>query len=212
MRMGTPIETRIEERQMPETIFGNLRTRDGTEFVDAYRYQLYRGERSPLFDDKPKSDKALCFVMLNPSTADATKDDPTIKRCRGYAVRWGYQHLYIVNLFAYRATDPKDLYKSYSHDVDIGGPENDDYILGATKESDCIIAAWGAIHPAFEWRASQVCKMLRKNYLGKVHALGLTKAGHPRHPLYLKKHAKPFLFLFPWKAKKPSYKKRSSAR
>ena len=189
-----PIETRIEERKMPETIFGNLRAPDGTEIVDAYRYQLYRGERCPRFDERGKSEKTLCFVMLNPSTADATKDDPTIKRCRGYAVRWGYQHLYVVNLFAYRATDPKELYESYSKNIDIVGPENDDYILRMAKESDRIIAAWGAVRQAFEWRAAYVSEMLRKNCSGKVYALRLTKAGYPRHPLYLPKDITPLPF------------------
>ena len=195
MRREPPIETRIEERKMPETIFGNLRAPDGTEIRDAYRYQLYRRERCPLFDDKPKSEKTLCFVMLNPSEADATRDDPTIRRCRGYAVRWGFQHLYIVNLFAYRTPFPKDLHKSYSNDIDIVGPENDDYIFGVAKEADMIIAAWGAVRQAFEWRAAYVREMLRKNCRDKVYALGLTKAGHPSHPLYMKKDAVPFRCL-----------------
>ena len=190
-------ETKIEERRMPETIFGNLRAPDGTEIVDAYRYQLYRAERCPVFDDNPKSEKTLCFVMLNPSTADATRDDPTIRRCRGYAVRWGFQHLYIVNLFAFRTPFPKDLCKSYSNDVDIVGPENDDYIFGVAKESDMIIAAWGAVPRALEWRAAYIREMFRKDFApGKVRALGLTKKGaHPRHPLYVKKDAEPFVFL-----------------
>ena len=195
MRREPPIETKIEERKMPETIFGNLHAPDGTEIVDAYRYQLYRGESCPRFDERAKSEKTLCFVMLNPSTADATKDDPTIKRCRGYAVRWGYQHLYVVNLFAYRATDTKELYDRVYPGTLIVGPENDDYILRVAKESDRIIAAWGAVRQAFEWRAAYVREMLRKNCPGKVYALGLTKAGHPRHPLYVKKDAEPFLFL-----------------
>ena len=195
MRKEPPIETRIEERKMPETIFGNSCTPDGTEIVDAYRYQLYRSERCPLFDDKPKSEKTLCFVMLNPSTADATRDDPTIRHCRGYAVRWGFQHLYVVNLFAYRTPFPKDLYKGYSNGVDIVGPENDDYIFGVARESDMIIAAWGAVPRAFEGRAAYVREMFRKNCPGKVRALGLTKAAHPRHPLYVKEDTEPFVFL-----------------
>ena len=180
---------------MLETIFGNLRPPDGTEIVDAYRYQIYRAERCPPFDDKCKSEKTLCFVMLNPSTADATKDDPTIRQCRGYAKRWGYQHLYVVNLFAFRTPDPKKLSELYCSGVDIVGPENDEYIFGVAEESDMVIAAWGAVPRALEWRAAHIREIFRKNCSGKVYALKLTKAGHPRHPLYLKKDAEPFLFL-----------------
>ena len=197
MRMGTPIETRIEERKVPETIFGDLHTPDGRcPLFHAYRYQLYRSECCPLFDDNPKSEKTLCFVMLNPSTADATKDDPTIRQCRGYAKRWGYQHLYVVNLFAFRHPDPKKLSELYCSGVDIVGPENDEYIFGVAEESDMVIAAWGAVPRALEWRAAHIREIFRKKYHSKVRALGLTKKGaHPRHPLYMKKNAEPFSFL-----------------
>ena len=172
----TALETEIEERKMPETIFGNLHSPYGTEIVDAYRYQLYRALPCPPCDDKPKSEKTLCFVMLNPSTADATRDDPTIRRCRGYAVRWGFQHLYVVNLFAYRATDPKELSESYSNWIDVVGPENDDYLCRVAKASDMIIAAWGAVPRALEWQAAHVREMLRQNWHGKVRALGAGQA------------------------------------
>lgn len=184
-------------RKIPETVFGNLCRCDGTKIIDAYRYQLYRGEPCLPFDEKEKSDRTLCFIMLNPSTADATVDDPTIKRCRNYAVRWEYQHLFVVNLFAYRTPFPLSLSKAYSEGVDVVGPENDDYISSVAERSDMIIAAWGAPPRKLEWRATAVREKLREELRNRrvVHALGLTKAGHPRHPLYVKKDIAPFLFF-----------------
>jgi len=96
-----------------------------------YRYTLRRSiSMSP---------GTLCFVMLNPSTADETQDDPTIRRCIGFATKWGFGQLLIVNIFALRSTDPEHL---YGH-VDPIGPENDDVLYRAFVESDQVVAAWG---------------------------------------------------------------------
>ena len=189
------IETKIEERKTPETIFGDLTIPDGGEKKNAYRYQLYRGERCVPLDGILKTEKTLCFVMLNPSTADATKDDRTIRRCRGYAARWGYQHLYVVNLFAYRTPFPQSLLREYRSGVDVVGLRNDHYILERAKESDIVVLAWGAPDPRLEWRAGEVYRMLRKAFpCDRLCALGLTKAGHPRHPLYVRRDAAPLPF------------------
>ncbi len=99
------------------------------------------------------------FVMLNPSTADASEDDPTIRRCIGFAQRWGYQRLTVGNLFAYRATDPLGL-REVPLDVAIG-PENDDHLCDLSHGASLIVAAWGA-HPITAERSGVVAALLRK--------------------------------------------------
>lgn len=121
------------------------------------------------------------FVMLNPSTADGCVDDPTIRRCMGFAYDWGCAHLSVVNLFALRSPNPMALYV----DADPVGKENDDWILSETgKGSKAIVAAWGA-HGTFRGRAKAVCALLAGAGRTVGH-MGLTKDGYPRHPLYLK--------------------------
>ena len=136
-----------------------------------YRYQLTRQ-----WGDGP----IACFLMLNPSTADADQDDQTIRKCRGFARREGCGGFIVANLFAFRATDPKQLLTA----DDPIGPENDamtrDAIRCATETGGPIIAAWGA-HKIVGDRAKLVV-----TWAEGIQCLGLTKAGHPRHPLYLK--------------------------
>ena len=185
---------------MRETVFGDYFTGDGilkTERV--YRYQLYRDLRSPLFDDPAVGERTLCFVMLNPSTADEFQNDPTLVRCVSYASRWGYQHLYVVNLFAYRETDPDSLLRKYNASFDIVGPANDRYILNRARESDRVVFAWGALDTRLAWRAYAVCKRLREALPDSYFwALGLTKDGHPRHPLYMRRDAQLLPYSHPW--------------
>ncbi len=137
-----------------------------------YRYTLTRtwGDPAP----------AVLFVMLNPSTADADVDDPTIRRCIGFARRWGYDTLHVGNLFAYRATDPRLLGKI---DAPVG-PDNDDWLEQLAAQSRIVVCAWGA-DPAAERRGTEVAEQLRR-LRSPLWALGLTKDGHPRHPLYVK--------------------------
>lgn len=119
--------------------------------------------------------KNCLFIMLNPSTADAENDDPTIRRCIHFAKREGATRLRVVNLFAYRATNPKELYKA-KRPI---GPENEDYIVREMLGANIIIAAWGSQKIAEpRWK-------LFKQY-GKMKCLGKTKSGAPRHPLYVK--------------------------
>ena len=118
----------------------------------------------------------VLFVMLNPSTADAETDDPTIRRCIGFARRWGFRELAVANLFAWRATYPRELRRV----PDPVGPENDGHLIEMSDSADATIAAWGA-HGAYHHRDLAVLGLLKG-----AESLGLTKQGHPRHPLYLR--------------------------
>lgn len=149
-----------------------------------YRYALMRrwGDGEP-----------VAFVMLNPSTADASTDDPTIRRCVGFAKRWGYGQLLVVNLFAWRATDPKALSAA---DDPVGG-ENDGYLSAVACQSARVVAAWGAWLPPWPRdRAKRVVSLLREQGVDLYH-LGLTAAGQPRHPLYLPKSTTPAPWMSP---------------
>lgn len=141
-----------------------------------YRYLLTR---------RWADDPAVTFVMLNPSTADATTDDPTIRRCIGFAKSWGYGSLNVVNLFAFRATDPRDLLAA----TDPVGPRNDAFLHDYLPVS---VAAWGA-HKLAVARARQVMQAFAGRPL--LWCLGVTKDGHPRHPLYVRADAP----LIPWR-------------
>jgi hypothetical protein len=143
-----------------------------------YRYSLTR-DVDPL-----DGDGTVTFVMLNPSTADAEQDDPTIRRCIGFARSWGFARLKVVNLYAYRATDPRDL---YAYDGDRVGPENDCTIAKVIGGSDLAVCAWGANNA--NGRDRRVLDLI-----AAPHALGLTNGGKPRHPLYVKADTYPMPF------------------
>ncbi|RYH03914.1 DUF1643 domain-containing protein [Salipiger sp. IMCC34102] len=137
---------------------------------ETYRYALYRD-----WCDAP----ALTFVMLNPSTATEAANDPTIARCEARARSWGYGGLRIANLFAFRATYPRDLKAA----ADPVGPDADHWLGLACAPSGLVIAGWG-VHGAHLDRDQRV-RALLKDAGTALHALGLTKHGHPRHPLYV---------------------------
>jgi hypothetical protein len=128
------------------------------------------------------------FIMLNPSTADAFVEDPTIRRCLGYARRWGAGGVLVLNAFALRSTNPAALRIA----PDPVGPGNDT-IIGLHFSPDApykigpTIVAWG-VHATLNSRDRQVLGLLR-SYRVRPMALGVTKAGHPRHPLYLRRDA-----------------------
>jgi len=122
----------------------------------------------------------LLYVMLNPSTADAEIDDPTIRSCVRLAKGNGYGSFEVVNLFALRATKPAEL----SHASDPVGPRNDYIIEAAILRCDVAVCAWGG-HPMAEDRGRSVYTSLRR-HRPAVFCFGLTKTGAPKHPLYIK--------------------------
>jgi hypothetical protein len=137
-----------------------------------YRYRLTRvwDTRRPV----------LVWVMLNPSTADATTDDPTVRRCTAFARAWGYGGIEVVNLFALRATSPAEL---RTH-ADPAGPLCDAYLACAVVSPGAVVVlAWGANadHPPVRGRARDVLAMLQRRRVD-VRCLGVTAGGHPVHP------------------------------
>lgn len=147
---------------------------------ERFRFRLWRTFEAALDLDP---DKRMCFVMLNPSTADAFVLDPTVTRCIGFAKREGCGRLDVVNCFALRSTDPKALRKAIRHGADPVGPGNDDHIIEAASEADVVVAAWGA-HAKLLDRGARVLDLLHD--AGPVHCLAWTKDGTPGHPLYVK--------------------------
>lgn len=141
-----------------------------------YRYSLWRRWRV----DAPR----LVFIMLNPSTADATMNDPTIRRCLQFAQAWRYGTLEVVNLFAFRTPDPRQL-KRVANPV---GDECDRSIQTAVEQADRVILAWGNAG-TLHGRDQIVLQQLQRNAWSKTDrlaCLGRTQLGQPRHPLYLK--------------------------
>lgn len=126
------------------------------------------------------------FLMLNPSTASHTVDDPTIRRCVGFARDWGHHRMEVCNLFAYRSTNPRVLWDV----ADPVGPENDRFIVERAKAAAFVVCAWGA-HPLAVKRG-QVLRALLPDVT--LYALKLTREGDPNHPLYLSKLLKPVRF------------------
>jgi hypothetical protein len=128
-----------------------------------------------------RSSTPLTFVMLNPSTADAETDDPTIRRCISFAKREGFAGLQVVNLYAWRATKPADLWRA----PDPVGPDNDSRLRIAFREAhekgSPVVAAWGA-----NAKPSRVSWVRSMPHADVLHHLGLTDKGAPRHPLYLR--------------------------
>jgi hypothetical protein len=134
-----------------------------------YRYRLERRWT-------PGLGLLLPFIMLNPSTADGTVDDPTIRRCMGFALREGYHGIVVGNLYAFRATKPSDLRKAAFP----FGPDNHQALSRIIAETDQFVCAWGA--GTWEPLPAAVEAALRK----KGMCLGRTSHGHPRHPLYVR--------------------------
>ena len=137
-----------------------------------YRYTLHRvwQPAAPL----------ACYVLLNPSTADETKNDPTVSRCQTRAINAGFGGLIVVNIFAWRSTDPAELYRVPDP---VGIASNDRFIIEAVRGSHLVVCGWGK-HGALAGRGSEVLKLIRS--AGKTpHALRINSDGSPEHPLYL---------------------------
>lgn len=123
----------------------------------------------------------VAWVMLNPSTADASVDDPTIRRCESFARTWHYSGMIVVNLYALRATDPKQL-RGHPDPV---GPDNSAHLQAVLDDPTIfhVVAAWGtSASPPQELNF----RRLVRNAGRRLYSLGTTKHGHPRHPLYVK--------------------------
>lgn len=147
----------------------------------AYRYVLSR--------QWPHGQGRAVFILLNPSTADANRDDPTIRRCMGFAHDWGYARLEVLNLFAYRATKPDDLRRALQPE----GPSNRRYLRRAVKDADLVLLAWG-IHGSWRHQNEEVLTLLRKAG-SRPTCLGRTAEGHPKHVLYLPRKLRPQPFI-----------------
>ncbi len=143
---------------------------------EKYRYVLHR-------QLSENNDATCLFIMLNPSTADAHKNDPTVERCERFTREWGYTNLVVCNIFALRSTDPKSL---YSHDDPIG-PNNNGWILEESEKAKLIVCAWGN-HGQFMHRGMDVLIMLK--HRDNLRYLTLNKSGQPKHPLYIKADTK----------------------
>lgn len=139
-----------------------------------YRYMLSR----QLVPVRPVFPKRIVFLMLNPSTADASKDDPTIRRCKSFGQREGADELIVINLYALRSTDPLGLWE---HDDPVG-PDNDMAILANARLTNSVVCAWGT--HAREDRVRHVHALLMQAGI-VMQCLGYSKEGHPRHPLML---------------------------
>ena len=129
----------------------------------AYRYALWRA-----WDERLES---VMFIALNPSTADERTDDPTLRRCMGFARNWGYGSVTMANLFAWRATEPRDLLTA----PDPIGPDNDAWLERLAAQSGLVVAAWGN-HGAHLGRAARVRDLLPGLSLPAIESFRRTRA------------------------------------
>jgi len=142
-----------------------------------YRYYLTR-----VWDeDLPR----VMYVLLNPSTADHTVDDQTVRKCMGFAKGWEHGSIEIVNLFAYRTKNPKVLKSVIDKKGEAFaiGPKNDEYIKAAAERADLIVLGWGNNAKDFEQRRAEVLEILKEK---EVKCLDITIQEQPKHPLYIK--------------------------
>jgi hypothetical protein len=133
-----------------------------------YRYSLWR---------RWGKGHAVLFIGFNPSTANEMQDDPTIRRCMGFAKTWGYDALYMGNLFALRSTQPEVI----AAVRDPVGPKNFDWLRRLYNRTTTAVAAWGALAKPYPAQVHAVVRLLPV-----LQCLGTTAAGHPRHPLYVR--------------------------
>lgn len=147
-----------------------------------YRYTL----RRTWTNADPSAQRTVVWILLNPSTADETQDDPTIRRCKEFSKLWGFDGLIIVNAYAFRSTDPKGLWKV----EDPNGPENDAAILGACREAGRVVCGWGA--NLRNDRRDALSKLLHGIHLS---ALKVNANGSPAHPLYQRSDLLPQRFI-----------------
>lgn len=145
-----------------------VQRRAGFSRCKSYRYWLSR--------EFIQGSGHCVFIGLNPSTGDADSDDPTIRRCMGFAADWGYRHLSVVNLFAYRTPSPAVLKSSENPE----GAGNRAALRKSLRNADCIIAAWGS-HGTYQNQATKLAQIWAEYPL---QCFGQTKNSQPVHPLY----------------------------
>jgi hypothetical protein len=155
-------QTLHREFQSARATFSNCRK---------YRYTLSRTWDAGL--------PTACWLLLNPSTADEQKLDPTLRRCVGFSRAWGFGSMVVANLFAIRSPYPRHVYAA----ADPVGPQNDAHIRRLTRAAGKVIVGWG-VHGAHGGRNEKIVRLLIK-WNVEPWCLGLTEQGHPRHPLYV---------------------------
>ena len=169
---------------------------EGSIVVDGddrlYRYYLTReigeGNRVPRPRRPPVRRGRVAFVMLNPSTASESENDPTVERCIQFAQKWGFQTLEVGNLYAWYATDPTELLDAPPQTGGPIGPHNDTYLHCLATRCSKVVTAWG--NNASKKRANHVLRLLwdamkSAGHAPRIHRLGdATQKGHPRHPLF----------------------------
>jgi hypothetical protein len=156
-----------------------------------YRYTLWREFGADyLFDGGNRMREGFAqFIGLNPSTADEVVDDPTVRRCIRFSKDWGFGALCMTNIFAYRATLPKDMMAVHEPI----GEDNDEHLYNLAKNAGIVICAWGK-DGNYKERGKFVIARLWEVAEEKLHHLGLNGDGTPKHPLYLKASTKPIPF------------------
>lgn len=138
----------------------------------------------PHFDYFPgKPHQFVQFIGLNPSTADETKNDPTVRRCVNFAKAWGFGAMCMTNIFAWRSTDPAALYRQH----DPIGPENDRWLKDVAAEATLVVCCWSN-HGSLGGRSAQVKRLLESIDL---HCFKMSQQGQPWHPLYLPGNIQP---------------------
>lgn len=169
---GGKVRLALPDGTVSTAIFGGAR--------HEYRYTLSR----TWAEGQPHA----MFVMMNPSTADLTADDPSVAKCGRYARAWGYGGLYVGNTFAYRATDKKRLVEV----DDPVGPDNDFHLVAMAKLACIVVFAYGQPgHPRLRTRGPELARLLMREAGIRPHVLRLANDGTPYHPLYLKETLQP---------------------
>ncbi|MCB9468478.1 MAG: DUF1643 domain-containing protein [Candidatus Obscuribacterales bacterium] len=176
MDTDSKMATRAQIEQRTTDSGGAIFDRSGK-----YRYLLWRS--------LGKGCGNLVFVMLNPNKADEIQDDPTIRRCASFAKDWGFSRLEVVNLFALKAREPKDLIRSRQP----VGPLNDSYLIESMDGAGMIVAAWGNYGGHLERSTAVLDLAASRGH--RLKCLALNACGEPRHPLYMPASAKPLDFL-----------------
>jgi hypothetical protein len=152
-----------------------------------YRYTLWRSWTVESIFEEPMDQGYLQVIGLNPSTADETKNDPTVSRCIGYAKRWGFSALCMTNLFGWRATDPQAMLAQ----PEPIGCDNDKWLVEISKEAGLVLCAWGK-HGLHQNRQQAVLSLLANK---ELYCLKQNADGTPIHPLYQNRKLQPIRFV-----------------